>query len=77
MLRGVREHALFYKLSIECLEQKNGVRRKVGVLERSAGARWCRTVCQYLKTIQRETTEKFFEGEGHSICLCKIFKKQE
>lgn len=39
MLRGVREHALFYKLSIECLEQKNGVRRKVGVLERSAGAR--------------------------------------
>ena len=39
MLRGVREYALFCKLSIEALEHKNGVRRKAGVVERSAGAR--------------------------------------
>jgi len=45
--------------------------------ERSAGAGWCRTVSQYLKTIQKGATEKFFGVEGHSICLCKIFKKQE
>lgn len=40
MVGGVKVYALFWILSsFECLKHKNRIRKKAGVVERSAGAR--------------------------------------